>query len=63
MFGNIMAVSFSPELALLKEPFDDADVKANNMMTSRGPRVVVEITPKGMEAYGTLLNTLGKLGK
>lgn len=38
-------------------------VKTKTMMTFGGPRVVVEITEKGMQVYENLVKTLSRLGK
>lgn len=37
-------------------------VKSSSKMTFGGPRVIVEITQKGIDAYENLVKTLGKLG-
>lgn len=38
-------------------------VETHSTMTFAGPRVVIAITPKGMETYDSLVKTLSKLSK
>ena len=38
-------------------------IKTKSTMTFGGPRIMAEITARGLESYGNLVKLLGKLGK